>query len=216
MADSSVFVTPEKETELVTNVYNKIAHHFKKTRTYSWDWITEFVTSIPRNGLIYDIGCGSGRNMKYDGYNFIGVDSSSEFVDMCIANKQNAVKASMTCLPFENKTADAIICIASFHHLSNKERRLQALYEMKRVVKDGCKILLSVWSKEQPKKTRRVFENYGDVLVPWTTHNGSKINRYYYIFEMEEIYKLFEIAGLRVVSHKWEVGNEVFVLAKSQ
>ena len=209
-------LTPEKETKLVTNVYNTIAHHFSDTRSYTWSWITDFVKSIPTGATIYDIGCGSGRNMNYDGYKFVGVDSSSAFVDMCIANKQHAVKASMTDLPFDDDTTDAVMCIAAFHHLSTEERRMKALSEMTRVLKKNGRILLSVWSKQQPKKTRRVFETYGDVIVPWTTHDGNKIDRYYYIFELDELANLFKKVGLKVISHSWEVGNEVFILTKSE
>ena len=165
---------------------------------------------------IYDIGCGSGRNMNYEGYNFIGVDSCSEFVDMCLENKQSVYKASMTELPFESETANALMCIAAFHHLSNEERRMKALQEMKRVVKKDGKILLSVWSKTQPKKTRRVFDTYGDVFVPWTSQNGNKIDRYYYIFKLDELKGLFKKIGLNVISHTWEMGNEVFILTKSE
>jgi len=208
--------TPEKETKFVTNVYNTIANHFSDTRSYAWSWITDFVKSTPPDSTIYDIGCGSGRNMNYEGYKFIGVDSSSAFVDMCLANNQTAIKASMTELPFDDESTDAVMCIAAFHHLSNEERRMKALCEMSRVLTKDGRILISVWSKHQPKKTRRKFETYGDVLVPWTAHNGNKIDRYYYIFELKEITDLFKKAGLKIVSHSWEVGNEVFILAKSE
>ena len=152
MASTIVSKTPNIETTFVTNVYDTIAHHFSDTRSYMWSWITDFVKSTPIGSTIYDIGCGSGRNMNYEGYNFIGVDSCSEFVDMCLENKQSVYKASMTELPFENETADALMCIAAFHHLSNEERRMKALQEMKRVVKKNGKILLSVWSKKPTKE----------------------------------------------------------------
>ena len=216
MMSSYASSTPEKETKFVTNVYNTIANHFSDTRSYQWSWITDFVKSTPPGSNIYDIGCGSGRNMNYEGYKFIGIDSSSAFVDMCLANKQTAVKASMTDIPFDNETADAVMCIAAFHHLSNEERRMKAILEMKRVLKKDGTILLSVWSKNQPKKTRRKFETYGDVVVPWTTHDGNKIERYYYIFDIDEITTLFKKTGLKIVSHSWEVGNEVFILTKSK
>ena len=67
-------------------------------------------------------------------------------------------------------------------------------------------------SKIQPSKTRRVFEKYGDVMVPWNT-KGKIYERYYYIYQLEEIKKMFEKAGLKIISHKWECGNEVYVLS---
>lgn len=57
--------------------------------------------------------------------------------------------------------------IASYHHLSTVDRRIKCLEEIHRILKNNGKCLLSVWSKNQPKKTKRVFNNYGDTLVKW-------------------------------------------------
>ena len=65
-------------------------------------------------------------------------------------------------------------------------------------------------------KATNLSKSYGDVLVPWTAHDGNKIDRYYYIFELKEITDLFKKTGLKIVSHSWEVGNEVFILTKSE
>ena len=212
---ASLNKTPQTYEEThVTNVYNQIAMHFKNTRSYSWSWITEFVHSFPKTSLLYDIGCGSGRNMNYKDYNFIGVDNCDEFLSICRSNGQQVVKASMTNIPLHDKSCDGIMCIAAFHHLSTPERRVQALQEMKRLLKDDGRILLSVWSIKQPEKTRRKFTKYGDTMVPWKNHDGTHHDRYYYIFKICELYHLFETVHLRIVKHTWEVGNEVFMLAK--
>jgi len=57
---------------------------------------------------------------------------------------------------------------------------------MKRLVKPGSNILLSVWSINQPKKTRRKFYKYGDNIVMWNNY-GTIYERYYYIFNLDEI-----------------------------
>ena len=209
---------PSVELEAVTGVYNVIAEHFDQTRQYRWPWIDRFVYAIPSaHPLIYDIGCGTGRNMT--GYidcesrTFIGVDTCSKFVEMCRTKELTCVEASMTALPFEDASADAILSIAAFHHLSTEERRVEALREMVRVLKNDGEILMSVWSKTQPKKTRRVFDEYGDVMVKWNKH-GEVFERYYYIFQLDELKRLFDTVGLCILSHTWECGNEVFVLHK--
>ena len=215
---------PEVEEKHVTGVYNNIANHFEHTRQYRWNWIDEFVYSIPysddkdeRTSTIYDIGCGTGRNMTgYDSqitHRFIGVDSCPKFVELCKSKGLECVESSMTELPFEDETADAIVCIAAFHHLSTVERRIKALEEMARVMRYGSKLLLSVWSKTQPKKTKRVFEEYGDNMVLWNKY-GEIFQRYYYIFQLDELCDLFDTSGFRIVTYKWECGNEVFVLEK--
>ena len=199
------------ENDNVRKVYDEIADHFDGTRTYTWQWIADIITSLPKQSLIYDIGCGNGRNMSIPNYNFIGVDNCDKFVNMCLKKKLNVVQSDMCCLPFKSDSADAVMSIASFHHLYTEERREKALLEMKRVVKPNGIILLSVWSIEQPKKTRRTFDKHGDTIVKWDKY-GEIHERYYYIFDLKEILELFDKCGLHMIQTTWECGNEVFIL----
>ena len=200
------------EVTNVREVYNKIAGHFDSTRTYKWRWVTEFVESLEPGSTIYDIGCGSGRNMTYKNLNFIGVDNCEQFISICEGKGLSVVNADMTKLPFQSNSANAILCIASFHHLSSNERRIAALNEITRVLKPRGKVLLSVWSIRQPAKTKRKFETYGSTIVKWKHKDGKEFNRFYYIFKIDEIKELFKVCGLTVLDHSWETGNEVFTL----
>lgn len=196
----------------VKDVYNKISDHFNLTRSYQWTWITDFTNMYADTDVVYDIGCGSGRNLRSKS-KWIGFDNCKEFVQQCIRQGYNAKLCDMTELPVENESADAILSIASFHHLYTPERRIEALQEMYRVLKYDGKILLSVWSINQPKKTRRVF-HYGDNLVPWNKY-GEIYNRFYYIFQKEELEKLFELCNFTIIDYKWDCGNEIYILKKS-
>ena len=197
------------EVTHVKDVYNEIASHFDKTRAYTWSWIADFLESTELKSNVLDIGCGSGRNMKFENRQFTGIDTSSSFVDICRKKELETYEMDMCELDFPDKSFDNIICVASFHHLATDERRLQALKEMKRVCRG--KILLSVWSIKQPKKTGVTFDSYGDTMVPWVNQK-LKYNRYYYIFETQELTDIFEEVGFNIVSHLWDCGNEVFVL----
>ena len=119
----------------------------------------------------------------------------------------------MTNIPLQSNTFDAIICIASFHHLSNYELRLQSLKEMKRLIKPNRNILLSVWSINQPKKTKKIFNSYGDTFVTYNKF-GTIYERYYYIFKIDEIKNLFKNIGLILKHHFYDCGNEIFILSK--
>ena len=199
----------------VREVYEKIAKHFSNTRVYTWFWIRGFIERQPSNSLIYDIGCGNGRNMNPDrDKKFIGIDNCREFLKICRERGLEVVESSMTSIPLLSGTADAIICIAAFHHLSKIDDRILALLEMKRLVKPGGRILISVWAKEQPTKTRRTFDRYGDNMVRWDKF-GEKYDRYYYIFEKKEIERLFRTAGLTIMRYSLECGNMVYELEKN-
>ena len=201
------------EEKYVQNVYENIADRFNNTRAYTWTWIDEFLNNIVYGSLVYDIGCGNGRNMLNKNLNFIGVDNCKNFIKICTNKNLNVIDANITNIPLKSNSADAIICIAVLHQLSNDLNRLKALTEMKRLVKPGGKILLSVWSINQPKKTRRTFNNYGNNIVLWNNY-GKIYERYYYIFKLEEIKDLFKKAGLQMINYKYDCGNEIFTLIK--
>tara|TARA_B110001452_G_C15240811_1_gene429574 strand:+ start:5369 stop:5986 length:618 start_codon:yes stop_codon:yes gene_type:complete len=201
------------EKVYVKDIYEEIAKHYNVTRINKWYWITEFIESLKKNSLIYDVGCGNGRNMNYENHNFIGIDNCENFLKICKEKKLDVINSNILNISLKTDTADAIICIAVFHHLSTVENRILALKEMRRLVKSGGKILLSVWSINQPKKTRRKFNNYGNNIVLWNNY-GKVYERYYYIFKLDELYKLFKIVGLVVINYKYDCGNEIFILMK--
>lgn len=203
----------EIEQIMVKDVYEKIAHHFDNTRVHTWDWITDFITKLPKESLICDVGCGNGRNMQFKDYNFIGVDNCIKFLDICRKKNQNVIQSNMTNIPLKSEQFDAIISIAAFHHLSQKQDQIACLLELKRLLKPEGKILLSVWSKNQPQKTRRVFKTYGHNIVSWNKF-GEIYERYYYIFNLDELYQIFKQAKLDVLSYKYDCGNEIFTLIK--
>lgn len=203
----------EFEKTNVSDVYSKISNHFSSTRYSKWEWITQFLDEFENNSKICDIGCGNGRNMLYPNLCFRGIDICREFVDICKVQNLDVVYGDMCKLPYLDNIFDGFISIASFHHLSNNERRLKSLSEMYRIIKKNSKCLISVWSKNQPKKTKRIFEKYGDNYVPWNK-DGKIYQRYYYIFEIPEIIELIENVGFKLIEHKWDCGNEIFIIQK--
>lgn len=203
----------QTEEKYVKNVYENIAERFNHTRAYKWKWVDRFFEKLNKNSLVYDIGCGSGRNMNYYKLKFIGIDNCENFIKICKSKNLDVINANVTNIPLEDNTADAIICIAMFHQLSSYENRINALLEMKRLIKPEGKILLSVWSINQPAKTKKSFDNYGDNIVLWNNY-GTIYERYYYIFKIDEIKDLFEKTDLILLSHFYDCGNEIFILKK--
>jgi len=206
-------MTTELEINNVKNIYQEIATHFSNTRVYKWSWVNEFLSNLPENSLVYDLGCGNGRNMQFKKLNFIGLDNCENFLNICYKKKLNVVNGNIINVPFTNNSADAIMSIAVLHHLSSCENRLKALLEMKRIIKPDGKILLSVWSINQPKKIRRSFNHYGNNIVLWN-NKGKIYERYYYIFKLDEIKTLIKTAGLNIVHYEYNCGNEIFTLMK--
>ena len=201
------------EDTYVTQAYNIIAINFNETRPNPWDWQKKFMDEHIKDGFYYDIGCGGGRNLK-EGQS-IGVDSCPEFVKIVQQKGLDCELADMTNLPFEDETADAVMCIAAYHHLSTVERRQTALNEMYRVLRPTGKMMISVWSQKQPP-TRKDKEP-GNSLVPWRTKQKIKLcDRLYYIFKRDELENLFQEASFKIISYEWDYGNEVYILQKPE
>lgn len=205
------------EKHQVKDIYEEIAEHFDNTRPYKWAWVNDFLDKLKLNANVYDLGCGNGRNMINNNskkLNFIGIDNCENFVKICKSKNLNVFNANITQIPLESNSADAIICIAVFHHLANFDNRINALMEMKRLIKNNGKILLSIWSINQPPKTRRSFNNYGNNIVLWNKY-GKIYERYYYIFKLDEIKELFKKCGLMIINYEYSCGNEIFTLIKN-
>ncbi len=206
-------IEEDREKINVKDVYEVISAHFSNTRAYTWKWVDDFIKSFDTNSNILDVGCGNGRNMQHNNYNFIGIDNCDGFLNICREKKLNVLQANMCNIPLQDNMFDAIISIASFHHLCSHENRIRCLCELKRLIKNNGLIMISVWSINQPKKTKKTFTKYGDTIVEYNKF-GKIYSRYYYIFKIDELYKLFSICKLNVVRYFYDCGNEIFILNK--
>jgi len=153
------------------------------------------------SGKILDLGCGNGRNLmpfSEKGFECHGVDFSIEMLKNARSYfEKSELKADfqlgeLTDIPFEDNYFDYIICVASFHHL-NKEKQIKCLEEIKRVLKPGGKIYISVWNKWQDGFWFSKKEKY----VKWRTRD-CVIRRYYYLFSIFEFKKLLKKVGFKI------------------
>ena len=218
------------ESQYVAGVYNQIAPYFDSTRGYLWSWIRDFIATIPDHSRVIDLGCGNGRNLEAcveenRGLIVTGLDQCRGLVEICQSKKCPAVIGDICQLPFQDSSVDVIMMIASFHHLASPERRERCLRECFRVATPNARMVISVWSRNQPAKTRRVFDHYGDHIVPWTQPGRKKRDgisgreettyyRYYYLFRIPELVSLCQMVGFRVDRQFWDCGNEILYLSK--
>ena len=59
-------------------------------------------------------------------------------------------------LPYRDNIFDAVISIGVIHHLTTRERRIQALKELARILCPGGKLMVYVWAMEQRHRKVRV------------------------------------------------------------
>lgn len=111
---------------------------------------------ISRSGIkpgmkVLDVGCGSGEYIYYlskgvTNVEFTGLDFDSDFVDiankkkderLCNENSAHFICGDATKMPFENNSFDIVVSHTFFNSIP---KYMEALYEMKRVVKFEGKI----------------------------------------------------------------------------
>lgn len=190
----------------VHGVYEAIAPHFSATRHKPWPFVASFLASQPPGSVGLDVGCGNGKNMgvnrdvvmlgcdrsaalvalardlwcseRYDRARRKGKDDDAPapVADGLIAGADVAVADGLE-LPFRDESADFVLCIAVIHHLSTRQRRVDAVRQLLRCIRrkgtgdarqGGGQVLVYVWALEQ-SSSRRGWDEGGeqDLLVPW-------------------------------------------------
>jgi len=158
-----------------------------------------------------DLGCGNGRLIELfqdKEIEYFGVDNSEELIKIAKEKypDKNFQTADALNLPFSGNFFDKVFSIAVLHQIPSKELRLQFLKEVKRVLKPGGQLILTVWVFHQPKELFLIFKatllkilslsrlDFGDFFEPW----GKKLQRYYHDFSKRELFNLAKEIGFRV------------------
>ena len=202
------------EKKFVLDMYNQIADHFSDTRYCIWNMVKNFLIDKSENEYGLEIGCGNGKNLLINPkLNIIGLDNSIELLTICRKKKLNVVEGNCCNLPFNNNQFDYIMSIAVFHHLYTEKRRIIAINEMIRVLKQFGKGIISMWSFENQEK--RKF-SLGNNIVTWIRKSDNKtFNRYYYIYNYDDIIQLFnQIENIKIDQIYNEYGNWVIEFTK--
>ena len=195
------------------NEWDEIAGNFDTTRRRPWKECLEFMGG--REGIAIDIACGNGRHTipVSERAGAVGMDSSAEMVRIAMENaggRASFVVGDASAIPFKGNTFDFALFIAALHNIRGRGRRVRALEEMGRVLKDGGEGLVSVWSRWQDRWRTHFLKralslrirNFGDIDIPWK--RGVEAMRFYHLYSMRELKRDARKAGLEVVK-AWSV-----------
>jgi len=101
-----------------------------------------YLDSLPNDASILEVGCGYGRVLDYlqhAGFNDVqGIDASERMVQRCNEVGHHRVRLGVAdSIPFDDKTFDGVLCIATLSSISDKSVRDRAAAEMFRILKPG-------------------------------------------------------------------------------
>jgi SAM-dependent methyltransferase len=120
--------------------------------------------SSPFHGAVLNAGCGEGLFAEF----LEGYPGVSRIVNVDVGNpgaiiarrrdpRHEAVRASLTELPFADATFDGVLCTEVLEHIADDER---AARELARVTKIGGTLLVSVPTPPAPHDPAHVREGY--------------------------------------------------------
>lgn len=193
--------------------YEKYGTDFSKSRFRIWPQVREFVQALPSGAIVYDIGCGNGKNMSIrPDVTTVGVEPSAALCGECTARGLNVVQGDARRLPFANNTADAVLMIAVLHHLP-PEKQHTALFEIQRVLKPGGRALITCWAVEQPPASRRSFVS-GLNYVRWEGKEDAPLP--YWVLDAEAAMALKDALPPQLICEAlvWNAGNWNYTLSK--
>jgi ubiquinone/menaquinone biosynthesis C-methylase UbiE len=209
--------------------WDSIAKSFDKTRRKTWSECINFIKNAPNDCIILDLACGNGRHLIPSAKHCkksIGIDVSKEMLKVVqekIAKENitnnHLIHSSAENLPLKSKTIDIVLYIAALHSIPGKENRVKSLKEIKRILKNDGKALVSVWTRYQDKFRKSFLKqslnkekktDFGDKYIYWT-QNKLNIPRYYHLYSKKELIedlekadlKIFNIKGMKIRSEKY-------------
>jgi cyclopropane fatty-acyl-phospholipid synthase-like methyltransferase len=116
---------PDEHGQIVKEGYNKIAKEYYTDRDLfeNEKELEEFISHLPENGIVLDIGCGGGvpvlRTLIDRGFQAKGVDFSQGMLDIAKENVPEAelILGDITKTEFDSESFDGIISTYAFIHI---------------------------------------------------------------------------------------------------
>lgn len=173
--------------------YDRIASHFSKTRVNPWPEVTAFLDDRTAEAGL-DIGCGNGRHAEplaehvdtvvgFDASQQLLAEAQTRALERGYDGPMRFVHGDANRLPFRRNRFGLAVYVATLHHLTTQQLRQQSLSELARVLSSGGVALVSAWSTTHEKFDR---ETGFDTTVDWTLPGGTRVPRYYHIYDPVE------------------------------
>lgn len=205
------------ELELYYNKFNEEKRldsrhgqvEFITSMKYLHKYLDELEKTVPKSEIkILDVGAATGRYsvpLAQEGYDVTAVELVKHNLARLKA-KGSSVKAyqgnALKLKRFEDHTFDIVLLFGPMYHLHEKEEKVKALSEAKRVAKPGGKILVAYIMNEYSVityaiKERHIKEGVANGMLDETFHCTKSANKLYSFVRTEDIAQLNQETGLK-------------------
>ena len=203
----------------VMQTYEKIGPHFSQTRFHPWPEVEKFLEELSGSTAL-DMGCGNGRHSELLSKcveRVVGIDMSSMMLLETINRGENngfetnPIRGNVMELPVQTESIEIGVYVATIHHLPTTEYRIASLDELERVLTENGIAIIGSWCTEHDRFDQ---ETGFDTIVNWTLQDGTKVPRYYHIYDIEEFERDINESKLEVVDIYSNEGNCYAVVNK--
>lgn len=186
------------------DTYDKIAEHWYSDH-HNDDWWHEgtdkFISLLPSNAHILDVGCGAGHKTKYlteKGFKVTGVDFSKNLLAIAQREEPNAeyILSDMRDLSKIEGSIDAIFSQASLLHIPKKEAQ-KVITDWVDKLDSGGYLYVAV---------KGIKEGFPEEQTIKEDDYGYEYERFFSFYSLKELREYFKNAGLDV---QWENENHV-------
>ncbi|MFC1889219.1 class I SAM-dependent methyltransferase [Thermodesulfobacteriota bacterium] len=146
-----------------------------------WRRLIARATLLPGDNVV-DAGCGTGRvallaaEKVTDQGRAIGIDASAEMITLARKRAEGAGsdvefrRGAMEEMPFGDETFDAVLSCQALHHLP-RTAKLEALGEMRRILKPGGRLVLCDHGKPYRWYLRVLFYPVSGNFIDYQAEN---------------------------------------------
>lgn len=206
--------------------YDHFAETFAKSRkNMAWGELDAILADISENNFtkILDVGSGSGRFLefykkyfeKFPEY-YLGVDNSEKIIweakksfpeaDFLVAEMSEIDKFFLKNFYKKTEKFDAIVFLASFHHICDENIREKILQNMYEILAENGRIYLTNWNLRGQEKYQK------NEASPWEFFiKIGEFERYYHGFTLDELEKIFQKNNFKIIKNEIFEGRRNFL-----
>lgn len=188
--------------------YDAFATTFSNSRkNLHWPELEYIIENIKNNEYrsILDVGCGNGRFLEeseklwYIPDQYLGVDNSEGMILEArkLHSETHFEVIWMQDIKQIETTYDAIVFLASFHHLETQEERMQVLKDIKKLLHPNGRIYMTNWNLREQSKYEKSHRENGDFDI-----KIGEFFRYYHWFTLIELEGLFKETEYEIIENR--------------